>query len=324
MGRHHARVYRELDDADLVGVADADPSAVATVARQNSCAGFSDHLALIDKTGPDAVSIAVSTAQHFGVVRDCLQRGVHVLVEKPVASTLAEAAGMAAAAEAAGMVLMVGHIERFNPAVQELKRRLDEGELGRVFSAKARRIGPFPERVRDVGVVIDLATHDLDVMRYLFHAEADHVFAETRREVHTLAEDMVYGLVRFGGGIVGALEVNWLTPTKVRELTVTGERGMFRADYLTQDLFFFENASPARDRWGPISVLRGVSEGAMIRYAIPKREPLKNQLDAFLAAVRGQVPNPVSAEDGSMALRLALALIESGRDGRVVKMGIEY
>lgn len=322
MGRNHVRAYRELLGTQLVGVADQNLAVASAVAELHGCAAYGDHRQLLSEARPEAVSVAVSTAAHFEVVRDCLQSGAHVLVEKPIAPTLEEAAQLVACAGEAGRVLMVGHIERFNPAVIELKRRLDASELGPIFSAKAQRIGPFPPRVRDVGVVIDLATHDLDVMRYLFRSEVTRVYAETRREVHTLAEDMVNALIRFENGIIGSLEINWLTPTKVRELTVTGKNGMFKADYLTQDLLFFENADQGGDRrWNPLSVLRGVREGPMTRYAIDKQEPLKNELTAFLEAASGSGGSAASAEDGTAALRLALALIESGRTGRVVELG---
>jgi predicted dehydrogenase len=252
---------------------------------------------------------------------DALAAGCHVLVEKPIAATLAEADELVARAASAKRVLAVGHIERYNPAVLELKRRLDEGQLGRVFQLNARRLGPFPQRIRDVGVVVDLATHDLDVMRYLTGSEIVRVYAETRREVHTTREDLVSGLLRFDDDSVGVLQINWLTPSKIRELTVTGERGMFRADYLTQDLFFHENAAASEHNWQQITMLRGVSEGSMVQYAIQKREPLRSELEAFLRAVAGDASGIVTGEDGRKALRLALALVESGAEGRVVTIG---
>jgi len=225
------------------------------------------------------------------------------------------------AASSAKKVLAVGHIERYNPAVLELKRRLEEGQLGRVFQLHARRLGPFPHRVRDVGVVVDLATHDLDVMRYLTGSEIVRVYAETKREIHTSREDLVTGLVRFASGPMGILEINWLTPSKIRELTVTGEKGMFHADYLTQDLLFYENAAAADHNWEQITILRGVSEGVMVKYAIQKREPLRSELEAFLARVEGRPSTIVSGEDGTEALRLAQAMIDSGEEGRVVLLG---
>jgi predicted dehydrogenase len=169
-----------------------------------------------------------------------------------------------------------------------------------------------------VGVVIDLATHDLDMMRYLTGQEAVRVYAETEREIHSIYEDILVGTVRLTDGTIGILDINWLTPTKVRELTVTGERGMFLVDHLTQDLYFYENAQANGERWDAISLLRGVSEGRMIRYPVRKYEPLKAELEGFILSVVNDKPVPVDGRDGLMALRLARALVQSGREGRPI------
>src|SRR2546427_2689057 len=316
MGRNHVRVLRELGEVDLVGVADANPDAAFQVAAMYGTRGYGSHQELIEREQPEALIVAAPTINHHAVVMDAIAAGCHVLVEKPIAATLDEADELVARAKSAKRVLAVGHIERYNPAVLELKRRLDEGQLGRVFQLNARRLGPFPQRVRDVGVVVDLATHDLDVMRYLTGSEIVRVYAETRREVHTTREDLVSGLLRFADGSVGVIQINWLTPSKIRELAVTGERGMFRADYLTQDLYFHENAALSAEGWTPLTTLRGVSEGGTIQYAIQKREPLRAEMETFLRAVRGEPAVVVSGQDGREALSMALAMIESADQGR--------
>ncbi|MFQ5577059.1 MAG: Gfo/Idh/MocA family oxidoreductase [Anaerolineae bacterium] len=320
MGRNHARVYADLPAAQLVGVADPLESAAAAAAGRYGCPFYTDYHRLLDDLAPDAVTIATPTVHHLPVALDVIGRGIHLLIEKPIAYRLDEAERIIAAAEQANVRLMVGHIERFNPAVQALKRRLLNGELGRVFQIDARRQGPFPARVQDVGVVIDLAVHDLDIMRFITGAEVVRVFAETERRIHSAHEDLLSGLVRLSDGTVGALAINWLTPTKIRELWVTGERGMFRVDYLTQDLYFFENATLSSGDWDTIRVLRGVSEGQMIRYVVPKQEPLQAELQAFLAAVTGQIEVPVTGRDGLKALALARAIVTSGRECRAVRL----
>lgn len=318
MGRNHARVLREMRDVELVGVADSNLDAACQVADFHATRGYASLEELLQKERPEAVTVAVPTESHHRAVMEALAAGCHVMVEKPIAATLAEADEMVAAAKSANRVLAVGHIERYNPAVLELKRRLDDGQLGKAYEFDAQRLGPFPQRIRDVGVVIDLATHDLDLMRFLTGSEIVRVYAETRRKVHTTREDMVSGLLRLADGSVGLLQINWLTPTKIRQMTVTGERGMFRADYLTQDLYFHENAEATAHNWEQITMLRGVSEGSMVKYVIHKREPLQSELEAFMKAVAGEPTGIVSGEDGSEALRLALAMVESGDDGRVV------
>lgn len=192
--------------------------------------------------------------------------------------------------------------------------------MGRIFQVRCRRLGPFPARVRDVGVVIDLATHDLDLIRYLTGHEMVRVYAETEQEIHSAYEDLLIGTVRLTDGTIGILDINWLTPTKVRELTVTGERGMFLVDLLMQDLYFYENAGAGGERWSAISLLRGVSEGRMIRYPVRKYEPLKAELEAFVQAVVDDGPAPVDGNDGLMAIRLARALVQSGQEGRPITL----
>ena len=320
MGKNHARVYSELPDAELVAVVDADLKTAEAVAGNLGTRAYADFRKMLVKEKPEAVSIAVPTAMHEQVGMDALEAGAHVLMEKPIAATLDEGKRLIEKACTAKRQLMVGHIVRFNPAMQVLKQKLVDGDLGRIFQVFCRRAGPFPARIRDVGVVIDLAPHDVDVMRFLIGADPVRVYAETERRIHTDHEDLVWGLLRFPDGVVGSLEINWLTPTKIREVLVLGERGLFRLDDLTQDLYFYENAQVNGDLWSALKTLKGVSEGHMIRYAIQRYEPLKAELQAFLGAVKEGKPVPVSGEDGLKALRLALALVESGQKHQVIEV----
>ncbi len=312
MGRNHARVYSEMPGVELVGIADADPRNAEAAARRFGGQAYTDYLHMLDEVKPEAVTVAVPTVDHLTVALAAIQRGLHLLIEKPIAFSVAEGQQIIDAARRAGVQLMVGHIERFNPAVIALKAHLAAGELGRVFQIDAHRQGPFPARVKDVGVVIDLAVHDLDVMRYITGAEVVRVYAETEQRIHSTREDLLTGLVRLSDGAIGTLAINWLTPTKIRELYVTGERGMFRVDYLTQDLYFFENAIAQSGEWENLQVLRGVSEGRMIRHVVNKKEPLRAEQEAFLAAVHGETSAAVSGVDGLRALALAQAVVTSG------------
>ncbi len=320
IGIHHARIYSELPGVKLVAVADTDHQRVESVAARYGARPYTDYRRMLEKEQPDAVSVAVPTALHEQVGLDALEAGAHVLIEKPVAATIEGAQRLINRARELGRQLMVGHVVRFNPAIQALKQRLERGELGRIFQVFCRRIGPFPARIRDVGVVIDLAPHDLDVMRFLLGSEPTRIYAETERRIHTEHEDLLWGVLRFPEGVVGVLELNWLTPVKIRETLVLGERGLFRVDDLTQDLYFYENGQATDLPWPALQTLRGVSEGCMIRFAIQRYEPLKAELEAFIGALRDGRPVPVSGEDGLAALRLALALVESGRTHQVVNL----
>jgi predicted dehydrogenase len=247
---------------------------------------------------------------HHAVAARLIDAGVHVLVEKPIAATIDEANDLARRAGERGIVLGVGHIERFNTAVQELRRRLEEGQGGTVIQLQARRVGPFPARIRDVGVIHDLAPHDIDIMRFLLGSEPVRAYAETRRHINTEHEDLLLGLLTFESGVIGTLDINWLTPTKTRELSVLCEKGLFVVDYIAQSLTFYENHAARPNPGAP----RGVSEGPMTRYPVNFREPLRLELEAFRDAVRTGGPAPVTAVDGIAALRVAEALAASAAE----------
>lgn len=320
MGRNHARVYSELPEADLAAVADADLKLAEAAAKKYNARAYADYREMLEKEKPDAVSIAVPTTMHEEVGMATLEAGAHVLMEKPIAATFAEGQRLIEKARAAKRQLMVGHIVRFNPAIQALKQKLASGELGRIYQIFCRRAGPFPARIRDVGVVIDLAPHDVDIMRFLAGSDVTRVYAETEQRIHTDHEDLLWGTLRFADGLVGALEINWLTPTKIRETLVLGERGLFKVDDLTQDLYFFENAQAKDLSWNALATLKGVSEGSMKRFAIFRYEPLKAELQAFLRAASDGMPVPITGEDGLIALKLSLALVQSAREHRVIEM----
>jgi UDP-N-acetylglucosamine 3-dehydrogenase len=320
MGYNHVRVYSELDDVEIVGVSDLDNTRLQMVGEKFSVNTFTSYEELFDKAQPDAVSITVPTAEHEKVATYALEKNTHVLVEKPIAATVDEGKRLIDLAKKKKCQLMVGHIIRFNPAMQSLKARLDNGDLGKIFQIFCRRAGPFPARIRDVGVVVDLAPHDVDVMRYLTGLNPMRVFAETEQQIHTDHEDLLFGLLRFPEGITGALEINWLTPTKLRETLVLGEKGLFRVDDLMQDLYFYENPQAMGELWSPFRSIRGVSEGSMTRFSIKRQEPLKSELSAFIESIRTGTVVPVTGEDGLEALRLSLALVESGKTHQVIEV----
>jgi predicted dehydrogenase len=320
MGRNHARVYSELPEAELVAVADVDAKLADAAAGKFGARAYTDYRVMLEQEKPDAVSIAVPTVMHEEAGMAAMEAGAHVLIEKPIAHTVEAGRRLIAKAESLRRHLMIGHVVRFNPAIQMLRQKLANGDLGRIFQIFCRRAGPFPARIRDVGVVVDLAPHDIDIMRYLAGSNPIRVYAETERRIHTDHEDLLWGTFRFADGAVGTLEINWLTPTKIRETLVLGERGLFRVDDLTQDLYFYENAHAHGVQWQTLETLRGVSEGSMIRFAIQRYEPLKAELQAFLADICDNKPSSVSGEDGLEALRLSLALMESGNTHRVIEV----
>jgi predicted dehydrogenase len=327
MGRNHVRVYDEvLPDVELVAVADPDATALRRATTGRAARGYDDPRRMLAEEQLDMVSIVAPTSVHRATTMEALAAGAHVLVEKPIAASREEAEEMIATAEATGRILTVGHIERFNPAIRELQRRLASGELGRVFQVKATRLGPFPDRIRDVGVVVDLAPHDIDVMRFLLGADPVRIYAEVERRIHTDHEDLFCGLLKFSNGVVGTLDINWLTPTKHRSLTVTGERGMYVADYIDQDLFFYANPEApltwenrGADDLGP--PITSIAEGEMTRRFVAKQEPLAVELTEFAAAIRAGGPSPMDPRDALIALLLARKMVEAAQTGRVLDGG---
>ena len=324
MGRNHVRVYDEvLPDVELIAVADPDPVALRKATTGRAARGYGDPRTMFEEEHLDLVSIVAPTSLHRQATLEALASGANVLVEKPIASDRADAEAMIQAAEQAGRLLTVGHIERFNPAIRELRRRLAGGELGRIFQVKATRLGPFPARIRDVGVVVDLAPHDIDVMRFLLDSEPTRLYAETEQRIHTDHEDLFNGVMKFANGVIGVLDINWLTPNKRRTLTVTGERGMYVADYINQDLIFYSNPDavqtwehPGADESGQLTT--SVSEGEMTRRSIRRQEPLAVELAEFARAVRDGGPAPVAPRDAMVALLLAQKMVEAASTGTVV------
>lgn len=319
MGRNHVRVYNELEDVELIAVADCNQETLQKVARIYRVKGYADYREMLKTEQPEIVSVAVPTQHHYEVALAALDSGAHVLVEKPIASTLQEGWEIIQRAHANNRHLMVGHIERFNPALIALKKQLDAGQLGRVFQIHSRRLGPFPPRMSDVGVVVDLATHDLDIMRYLTGSEVARLYAEIEHNIQTLCDDLLSGLVKFQNGVLGVLDISWLTPTKIRELYVTGERGMFLVNYLTQELCLYENGFFHGNGWDSPGFLWGVDEGRMIRHRIHKREPLRLELEAFVQSVIEDRAPPVRGEDGLIALDLACQMRVSGQEKKIIQ-----
>ncbi len=312
MGRNHVRVYAGMEDIELAAICDVSGATAQRVGAMYRCNAYTDYREMLEREQLDLVSIVVPTAEHYAVANTVINHGVSVLIEKPIAATIEQGQALIDAAYRAGVVLTVGHIERFNPAIIALKEQLADQELGHIFQIAARRVGPFPARIMDVGVVIDLATHEMDILNYLIDSAISRMHVELHRHIHASHEDMLSAILRFENGVIGSLDINWLTPTKIRELSVIGERGMFVANYLTQDLTFYENDYCQQNKQWQELARMGVTEGRVIRQKVQRREPLFEELHSFGAAVRGDHLPRVRGEDGLRALILANELMRQG------------
>ncbi len=317
MGKHHVRVLAEMQEARLVAVADISEDSREWAERSRSVPAYADYSRMLEMEDMEAVVIALPTSQHEEAVLAAIDAGMHFLVEKPLAATREVAEGLAEKARASGLVSTVGHLERYNPVVTAAKRGMEAGELGQVFQLRANRTGPLPERVTDVGVVVDLATHDFDVVKYLIGQPIERVYAETAQRMHSNHEDLFSGLMRFVDGTIALLDVNWLTPIKIREMRMVGEGGMYLIDLLAQDLYFYENSHVGY--WSDFTGRQGVSEGNMVKYRIERAEPLLLEHRAFLRAIRGiEDAQLVTLEDGVAAVTLADAVKRSAEIHRAV------
>ncbi|MFU8873792.1 Gfo/Idh/MocA family protein [Micromonospora sp. SL4-19] len=314
MGRNHARVLSNLDGVELVGIVDPAGDTTGTL-RAPVVPALGDLLAM----GIDYAVVACPTALHEQVGLELAANGVCALIEKPLAQSVEAATRLVDAFEAAGLVAGVGHIERYNPALQSLRTRLEAGELGEVFQVVTRRQGPFPHRIADVGVVMDLATHDIDLTSWVTGREYTSVAARTVSRSGRLHEDMVAVVGQLADGTMVNHLVNWLSPLKERSTVITGDRGCFVADTLTADLTFYANAAIDTE-WEALRAFRGVAEGDMVRYAIPKREPLLVEHERFRDAVEGKQSDIVTLRQGLRTVQVAAGLLESASDGKVVSV----
>ncbi|MPZ81718.1 MAG: gfo/Idh/MocA family oxidoreductase [Actinophytocola sp.] len=304
MGRHHARVVREVDGLELVAVADAtgDPHHVA-----GGLPVLGDVHELI-AAGIDMAVCAVPTGMHEEVGLALAVAGVHTLIEKPIAHSVDAGERLVKAFAARGVVGAVGHIERYNPALQSLRERMAGGDLGDIYQIATRRQGPFPARIADVGVVKDLATHDIDLTAWLAQSEYVTVAAQVALRSGRPHEDLVAATGRLANGTVTNHLVNWLSPMKERVTVVTGEKGAFVADTLTADLTFYANGVVTTE-WESVANFRGVAEGDVTRFAIQKREPLRTEHEKFRDAVLGRGSDIVTLQEGQSTLRTAEQLL---------------
>lgn len=315
MGRNHARILSSLPGVELVAIADpqGDPSLASGGAK------IVENVEALIAEDVDYAVVAAPTSLHLGIGTALADAGVHALVEKPLADEFADAMALAELFQNAGLVGAVGHIERYNPALRAARERLSQGELGDVYQVATRRQSPFPARIADVGVVLDLATHDIDLTRWFTGAAYSSVAASTAHKSGREHEDLVAFVGTLANGAVSSHLINWLTPVKDRSVSVTGERGTFLIDLLSADLTFCENGKVDTE-WSDIARFRGVSEGDVVRFAIPKPEPLRTEHEQFRNAVLGEAADIVTMADGARVVQVARAVLQSADSGQTVHL----
>lgn len=301
MGRNHFRVLSRLDGVELAGV--YDPSLLG----MNDLSGIRVHasLASLLDSNLDYCVVASPTATHLDTGLQLAEHGIHALIEKPLAIDIASAEKLVAAFSSRGLIGGVGHIERFNPAIQAMRRKISDGLLGNVYQILTRRQGPYPARITDVGVVKDLATHDIDFTMWVTQSSYTSITARTTMRSGQPHEDMVIAVGTLASGVIVGHIVNWMSPFKERTSTVIGDNGALVADTLTGDLTYYANGL-LNSTWDQVSVFRGVSEGDITRFALKKVEPLLTEHISFRDAILAESTSDiVTLSDGLSAVRVA-------------------
>jgi predicted dehydrogenase len=292
MGSNHARVLAGLPGVTLVGIVDPLPEHRARATELVGCRAFAELEELFDQ-GVDAITIAAPTHLHHEISLACITRNIHIMVEKPVASTVEEGQDIVNAARSAGVTLMVGHVERFNPAVAAIKQAISGEDI---LSIGITRVGPFPPRMSNVGVVIDLAVHDIDLIRWFTESEIIEVQPQLSSAVAE-REDIALLQFRTASGVLAHINTNWLTPFKARNVTVATRGKYVMGDLLTRQVTECFGFKPD-------------GSYSMRHLPVGHDEPLRAELIAFLDAVRtGNVP-AVSGDEGVASLEIAIRCLE--------------
>ena len=307
MGKHHARVYSEMKECRLAAVSDIDEERGKKIARQHNCEYYRNFKDML-RADIDAVSIAVPTAFHKPVALECIKAGKHVLIEKPISDTVESAREIIEAAKRMKVKLAVGHVERFNPAVQKLKEMMRGGSLGTITTVLARRVGVFPPQIKDANVIIDLAVHDIDVLNYLLGKTPTRIHAEAGKALINRREDYADILLKYDG-INAFIQVNWITPIKIRSLAITGTKGYAEINYVTQELVLYK--SKYEKKFETFDDIVKFAEPEIVKVKVRKSEPLKEELKDFISCVKANKQPLVSGEDGLKALELALEIVKS-------------
>ncbi len=315
MGQNHARVLSNLDGVKLVAVTDP---------QGDTRKVLPEHLVLksIDEIlskDVDYCVVAAPTAFHEEISLRLIDAGIHILIEKPVAHSLESALRIEDAVRKKGVIGAVGHIERYNSALQQAKNRIQNDELGVVYQIATRRLGPFPTRILDVGVVMDLATHDIDLTAWVSNSKYKSISAHSAVRSGGTHEDLVAMVGELENGVIVNHLVNWLSPLKERKTIITGEKGTFVVDTLTSDLTFYANGTFVISQ-EQIAHFKGPSQGDIRVFAFDKPEPLRLEHENFRDAVLGKNNSIVSLTEGTTTVRVASAALESAATGVPIKI----
>ncbi len=316
MGMNHVRVYTDIPDVEVVSLCDVSEAMRINASKIcNSAVLYSDYKAMLKNEELDGVSIVVPTKFHKEVALEAIGQGVNILLEKPIAQNSQDASEIAEQLKKKGVKCLVGHIERFNPAVEVMKQKLQEC-IGEVYSIRVTRVGASPIRSVENDVVMELAVHDLDVIRYLFNTNIKKVYALRKNKIVTNFSDITFAILELENGVIVSLDVNWVSPIKKREIIITGEKGMFHLNYINQDLYYYK--PPQQGSIYTKDALFKRKEGEVVKLEIDKKEPLTVEIEHFIDCIVNNKEPRVSAEDGISVLVGAEKINKAAKEEEVL------
>ncbi|MCX6759630.1 MAG: Gfo/Idh/MocA family oxidoreductase [Candidatus Nealsonbacteria bacterium] len=309
IGRHHARNYFEMPQVNLVAICDLNIEEGRRLAKEYGCLFYDDYKKMLKEQKIDAASIAVPTFLHHRVACDVLDMKINVLLEKPIAVNLMEARDIINKAKENNLKLMIGHIERFNPAIRRLKDLIADNRLGNIISINIKRVGGLPPQIKDANVVIDLAVHDIDISNYLLGEYPKEVYGFKSKNLIDSQEDSAVILLKYPKAS-SFIEVNWITPVKFRTLDITGTKAFARLDYINQKITVYENGHfDKNNQYNDFNeFVSKYSSPDKIIVGINKMEPLKCELIEFVSSVLNNKEPLVTGEDAYKTLEIALKI----------------
>ncbi len=286
MGKNHLRLFSQIPGVTVLAIADLNTTTGTALAKKFNCKYYKSYKDLLKKESIEAVSICVPTMYHSEVASFFLQKGIHTFVEKPITNTVGDAKKLLKVAKKKNLVFLVGHVERFNPAVIKLKEMIDKGELGKVTSIITRRVGGFPPQIQDVNIAVDLAIHDIDIVNYLLGEYPSHISVNKQKHHIKRREDSVEFFLRYKKASA-YIQANWISPVKIRKLNITGTEGYLEMDYISQRIEFYKsNYSKFKNSSKDYSdYILKFSEPDRINISVARKEPLKEELQYFTDAV---------------------------------------
>lgn len=299
MGRNHLRLLSERDDVKIIGVADIAEESLNKVCRQYGIRGWTNYEALLSQK-PDFVVVAVPTALHCEITIRALNEGIHVLVEKPIAATVSEAEQIVKAAESARKLLVVGHIERYNPLTDQVRRILENETIGQPLSISSARMGPMPGRIQDVDILLDFAIHDIDLITYFYNQEAKDIYC-VAGSLNGPRFEYASLILRYPEGRAGMVETSWHSPTRLRKIFIIGTKGFALGDFLDQSIFI-------------------MTEGWQRERPVERVDALQREHSNFIESIRGIAEPKVSARESLFSLKAACIAQRSAQLGRTLPL----